>query len=87
MTRVSVDADDGTPTGDSDGPQAEEAPRARRPGSDAVEIERERTKQHLIDAISKIVVVILYMVFALMRDRDSGVVVLDEKGDKDDWDE
>jgi len=81
MTRVPVDADDGHPNSDS------EAASDGRGVSDAVEIERERTKQRLIDAVSKIVVVILYMVFAIVRDRDAGVVVVDEKGSKDDWEE
>jgi hypothetical protein len=36
-----------------------------------------------------VVLVILYMAFTLIRDRDSGVVVLDEdaKRPEDDWDE
>ena len=52
-----------------------------------VEIEREITKRQLIQSISSIVVVILYMVFTLLRDRDAGVVVIDPDESTDDWDE
>ena len=51
-----------------------------------VEIEREVTKRQLIQSISTVVVVILYMVFTLLRDRDAGVVVVDPS-ENDDWDE
>lgn len=60
-------------------------PGRRRAPSVEIEIERERTKRHLIEAITQIVVVILYMAFTLIRERDSSVVVLD--GDGDDWKE
>jgi hypothetical protein len=51
-----------------------------------VEIEREVTKRRMIESVSQIVVVILYMAFTLLRDRDSGVVILDEdEGPEDDW--
>lgn len=97
MSRVPVDVDDevnaNNQAQDADAPD-DEAPRARRrkrPEVDPVEIEIERevTKRHLIEAISSIVVVVLYMAFTLLRDRDAGVVVLDErdKGPEDDWDE
>jgi hypothetical protein len=67
-------------------------PRGRRPSASAVEvdIEREVTKRHLIEAISSVVVVVLYMLFTLLRDRDQ-VVALDPDGDAhrgaadDDW--
>ena len=52
-----------------------------------VDIEREVTKRQLIQSISTIVVVVLYMVFTLLRDRDSGVVVVDPEDAADDWDE
>ncbi len=100
MARVAVDVDEndtnpGKPAQDVEGPEPdEEAPRARRrrrPDVDPVEveIEREVTKRHMIEAISSIVVVVLYMAFTLLRDRDAGVVVLDErdKGAADDWEE
>jgi hypothetical protein len=63
--------------------------RRRRTGTGAVEveIEREVTKRQLIQSISTVLVVILYMVFTLMRDRDAGVVVLDPDDPADDWDE
>jgi hypothetical protein len=98
MARVPVDVDDEASANnqaqDVNSPDDEDAPRAkrrRRPDVDAVEVELERevTKRHLIEAISSIVVVVLYMAFTLLRDRDAGVVVLDErdKGPEDDWDE
>lgn len=98
MARVSVDVDEPTGHGDVGATDAEgEAPRAeqrasgrsrRRVDDMAVEIEREVTKRHLIEAITSIVVVVLYMAFTLVRDRESGVVVLDESeggGPEDDW--
>jgi hypothetical protein len=69
--------------------EAEEAPRGKRkkPDSIEIEIEREVTKRQLIQSISSIVVVVLYMVFTLLRDRESGVVVVDPDDGGDDWDE
>src|SRR5262245_9984781 len=77
------------------GPEAkakrERASQERRSGSsqtgpgEGLEIEREYTKRELYKSISAIVVVVLYMIFTLLRDRDSGVVVVEpEEGD---WDE
>lgn len=59
----------------------------RRRQRDPIEfqIEREITYRQLIQSISTIVVVVLYMVFTLLRDRDSGVVVIDPEDN--DWDE
>lgn len=90
--RVPVDAD---PSG-QDAPDARnesepdvsgdsERTGPRRPAAVEIEIERERTKRHLIEAITQVVIVVLYMAFTLIRERDSGVVVLD--GDGDDWKE
>ena len=85
MSSVHVDVgegDDGTDEG---------ARKRRRRGSNAadIEIEREVTKQKLIESITSIVVVILYMVFTLMREREAGIVVLDgaddDLGPEDDW--
>lgn len=87
MSRVPIDAEapdaknDAGPETDSEGTD----PGPRRAPAVEIEIERERTKRHLIEAITQIVVVILYMAFTLVRERDSGVVVLD--GDADDWKE
>ncbi|MEQ1567417.1 MAG: hypothetical protein ABMA64_17375 [Myxococcota bacterium] len=68
------------------GPDPSEGKRAKpRREPVEVEIEREITKRQLIQSISTIVVVILYMVFTLLRDRDSGVVVVDPTDE--DWDE
>lgn len=74
-----------------------EAPRGRRTQREAsaeehrdeplgIEVEREVTKRQIIQSISTIVVVILYMVFTLLRDRDTGVIVVDPD-ESDDWDE
>ena len=88
MSRVPIDD---TPDAKSDaGPEVSGAadgpePGPRRAPAVEIEIERERTKRHLIESITQIVIVILYMAFTLIRERDSGVVVLD--GDGDDWKE
>lgn len=50
-----------------------------------VEIEREVTKRHLIETVSSLLVVVLYMVFTLVRDRDAGVVSIGDGGPEDDW--
>ena len=67
---------------DSDG----DGPRRARASSVEVDVEREITKRKLIESITTVLVVILYMVFTLVRDRDSGVVVIDPDA-RDDWDE
>lgn len=85
-------ASDGAAGGGSDstGPEAEQAPppreeRTRKKASSAqVEIEREVTKRQIIESVTSVVVVILYMVFTLVRDRDAGVVVIDPD-ERDDW--
>lgn len=51
--------------------------------SKGADIEREVTKRKLIEAITSIVLVLLYMAFSLLRDRDPGVIALD--GAADDW--
>jgi hypothetical protein len=48
----------------------------------AAEVEREITKRRLIESITAVVLVVLYMAFSLFRDRDPGVVPLDSA---DDW--
>ena len=66
----------------------EEPPPARPKHSNAdVEVEREVTKRHMIEAITQVLVVLLYMAFTLIRDREAGVVVLDgsDNGPEDDW--
>jgi len=91
MSRVPVDVDE---EAEAEDVAPEEEPRSKgkrsRRGPVDIEIEREVTKRHLIEAITSIVVVVLYMAFTLLRDRDAGVVVLDpddERGPEDDWDE
>lgn len=78
------DAGPGDVDPDTDAPR--ERRRSRRDSID-VEIEREVTKRHLIEAITSVVVVVLYMAFTLFRDRDTGVVVLDDDRADDDWEE
>jgi hypothetical protein len=89
MTDIPVDDDledvDGTEEVEPDPPPRKR--RGRRSGSD-VAVEREVTKRHMIEAISSIVVVVLYMLFTLLRERDQGFVAIDpEDGDgpEDDW--
>jgi len=68
--------------------KARQRRRARRGQAD-VEIEREVTKRALIEAVSRLVIVVLYMAFTLVRERDIGVVALDPEDDglgpEDDW--
>ena len=73
----------GEPQGE---PKAEQKARPKRESVE-VEIEREVTKRQLIQSVSTILVVLLYMVFTLLRDRDGGVVVVDPDEGGDDWDE
>ena len=73
-----------------DDPQTDPGPRRRRARTSAdVEVEREHTTRALIEAITRLVVVVLYMVFTLVRERDAGVVALDpaddDVGPEDDW--
>jgi hypothetical protein len=56
-------------------------------GGVEVEIAREETKRQLIQSVTSIVVVVLYMIFTLLRDRESGVVVVDPDEGGDDWEE
>ena len=88
MARIHVetgeDASDEAPEG------AEEEPRRRRRRTGGthvdVEIEREVTKRQMIESLTSILVVILYMAFTLLREKESGVIVLDEDyGPEDDW--
>lgn len=68
-----------------------ERERNRRDAKDHVdvEIEREVTKRAIIESITRLVVVILYMGFTLVREREAGVVALDPEDDdlgpEDDW--
>ena len=82
---VGVSTDDAAPDTD-EAPEPNDRRRRRRDAVD-VEIEREITKRHLIEAITSVVVVVLYMAFTLFRDRDTGVVVLDDDRAENDWDE
>jgi len=85
MSQADAAADD--PLGDD--PQPDSGSRRRTRSSADVEVEREHTKRALIEAITRLVVVVLYMVFTLVRERDAGVVALDpsddDLGPEDDW--
>jgi hypothetical protein len=76
-----------------DDPTEDKEPRRRRKRRShvEVEIEREVTKRAMIESATRLLVVILYMAFTLMRERDAGVVALDpddeDLGPEDDWDE
>lgn len=87
MSAVEVEIAEEIPES-GDRPEAEK-PRGERRRREAVEveIEREVTKRQLIQSVSTIVVVVLYMIFTLLRDREAGVVVVDPDDSSDDWDE
>ena len=91
MARVDVEVAEAGEEGDRPTEEASEPsdpppPRARR--TREVEVEREVTKRQLIQSITTVVVVILYMAFTLLRDREAGVVVVDPDDDgQDDWQE
>jgi hypothetical protein len=51
----------------------------RAPGT--VEVEREITKRRLIEAVTSVLLVVLYMAYTMLRDRDPGVVALDGSND------
>lgn len=94
MARVEVEEGDEVPVGAAFAEDTDEEPRPsrgagrrRRPEGVEVEIEREVTKRQLIQSVSSILVVILYMLFTLLRERDAGVVVIDDEGPEDDWSE
>lgn len=73
--------------GEDEEPRQTRAGGKRRPRSSDVdvEIEREITKRQIVSSVSSVLVVILYMIFTLLRDRDAGVVVIDNEGPEDDW--
>jgi hypothetical protein len=50
-----------------------------------VEVEREITKRRLIESITQVVMLVLYMVFTLIRESDQDVVVMDKDDAGDDW--
>lgn len=89
MARIHVETGDDD---SEDSAESEEEPRRRRKRSGAthvdVEIERELTKRQLVESLTSILVVVLYMAFTLLRERESGIIVLDDDGDygpEDDW--
>ncbi len=49
------------------------------------EVEREKTRQALIQGVVTVVLVLLYMAYSLLRDRSSAVLPIG--GAADDWDE
>ena len=86
-SRADGHAREGEPDDWADDPVYEDPPPGRR-RRDRIEIdvEREITKRQIIQSVSSIVVVVLYMLFTLLRDRDAGVVVIDpDDQPDDDW--
>ena len=75
------------PPPEASGSKAKRAASSPPPPGPEIEIEREVTKRQIVQSITTVVVVILYMVFTLLRDRDSGVVVVDPEDGADDWQE
>ena len=51
-----------------------------------VQIEREITKSCLIESITQVVILVLYMVFTLIREGAQDVVVMDKDDGGEDWD-
>lgn len=81
------DAADASP---DDEPKGGGQQRQRSRSAADVEVERERTKRAMIEAITRLVAIVLYMAFTLIRERDAGVVALDPSDDDaagpaDDW--
>ena len=85
MSAVEVEIAEDVPGSGDDKPAGERKEQRRARPSVEVEVEREITKRELIRSLSSIVVVVLYMVFTLLRDRDAGVVVIDDDTAADDW--
>lgn len=50
-------------------------------GQGSVDVEREITKRRLIEAVTSVLLVVLYMAYTMLRDRDPGVVALDGAND------
>lgn len=88
MARIHVETGEGE-SEDSETSTEEEPRRRRKRGGTHVdvEIEREVTKRQLIESLTSILVVVLYMAFTLLRERESGIIVLDDEdyGPEDDW--
>lgn len=57
----------------------------RGPAPAQAEIEREKTRQALIQAVVTVVLVVLYMAYSLLRGRDGGVVPIGGSASADDW--
>lgn len=55
---------------------------SKRGPTPVIDVEREVTKRALIEAVTSVVLVVLYMLYSFLRDRDPGVVALDGS---DDW--
>lgn len=80
--------DEADDRGDPEEPRQRRTRRTRRSNVD-VEIEREVTKRAIIESVTRLLVVLLYMAFTLIREREAGVVALDPEDDdlgpEDDW--
>lgn len=84
MSAVKVEIADAPPHEEEPEASAAEEPESAPPPGPHPAVEREITKRELIRSVANILIVILYMVFTLLRDRDAGVVVVDPD-DSDDW--
>jgi hypothetical protein len=87
MSAVEVEIAEEVPgSGEEEAEEGRKEQRRARATSVEVEVEKEITKRELIRSLSSIVVVLLYMVFTLLRDREAGVVVIDaDDNPSDDW--
>lgn len=68
----------------SDGASGSRSDASSERRSAVVDVEREVTKRAMIEAVTSVVLVVLYMAFSFLRERDPGVVALDRGAD--DWD-
>ena len=89
MPRVPVEvvADSDMPreTNETEAPKTEQSPQQGVTPVE-VEVEREITKRRLIESITQVVMLVLYMVFTLIREGTQDVVVMDKDDAGDDWD-
>lgn len=54
-----------------------------RSTSTSAAVEQEVTKRKMIESVTTVLLVVLYMIFSLVRTREPGVIALDDA--KDDW--
>ena len=54
-----------------------------RAASTSAAVEQEVTKRKMIESVTTVLLVVLYMIFSLVRTREPGVIALDDA--EDDW--